>query len=492
MMQGLPLAPWSLGFVAVYLFSLLAIGWFARSRRRDDTLGDYYLGGRTMGLWVLMLTLFATQYSGNALFGFTGQAYRVGFTWLSILHSMIAVVAGYLLFAPQLYRLSKQQQFVTPSDYIDFRFPSRALGVLVVLCLSVVLINYVLAQLKVMGHIVEGLSGGRVDAVWGVVALALIMLVYSSLGGLRSVAWTDAIQGAMMLAGFVLIAVIVQRDMGGWVAAFTELREVAPEKLQPPTGRAAITWFSTVILIGVGASVYPQAIQRIYAARSAATLQKSLAGMAVLPLFAVVVVLALGFVAIARYPGLEGSAADQVMALIMRDLLATGWLGHAVVTLLLSAILAALMSTADSALLALSSIFAKDVYRKYLRPDASDSACTRAGQWLAWGVLGILIWISTLEDLTLYRLFVLKFEILLQIAPAFYLGINFTSLSSRSILLGLCAGLTTAIVGWSAGSMPLGLHPGTLGLMANVLVVVASHYVLPKAQPGVGRGEGLP
>ena len=78
-MQGLPLASWSLGFVAVYLTSVLAVGWFARSRRRDDSLSDYYLGGRSMGLGVLMLTLFATQYSGNALFGFTGQAYRAGF-----------------------------------------------------------------------------------------------------------------------------------------------------------------------------------------------------------------------------------------------------------------------------------------------------------------------------------------------------------------------------------------------------------------------------
>ena len=112
-------------------------------------------------------------------------------------------------------------------------------------------------------------------------------------------------------------------------------------------------------MIGVGASVYPQAIQRIYAAGSADILKKSLAGMAVLPLFAVVVVLALGFVAIARYPGLEGSAADQVMVLILRDVLATGWLGQIVVTLLLGAILAALMSTADSALLSLSAIFAK-------------------------------------------------------------------------------------------------------------------------------------
>lgn len=482
-MQALPLETGSLIFVAAYLLSLLIIGWFASRQRQDKSLGDYYLGGRGMGLWVLMLTLFATQYSGNALFGFTGQAYRTGFTWLAILHSMIAVVAGYLLFAPQLQRLSRQHHFITPNDYIEHRFPSRALSALVALCLVVVLINYVLAQLKVMGLMVEGLSGGEVDAFWGVVVLAIIMMVYSTIGGMRSVAWTDAIQGAMMLMGFILIAIIIQNDMGGWSPAFEQLREIAPEKLAPPDGRGAVTWLSTVILIGIGASVYPQAIQRIYAARSARTLQQSLAGMAVLPLFAVVVVLALGFVAIARFPGLEGAAADQVMALIMRDVLSTGWFGHVVVTLLLGAILAALMSTADSALLALSSIFAKDLYGKYLRPSASDAACAKAGQWCAWLILAGLVWLSTQENLTLYRLFVLKFEILLQIAPAFYLGVNFPSLRSTPLMLGLVTGLCVAVGGWSFGWMPLGLHPGTLGLLCNGLMIIIAHYVYSSKTP---------
>jgi SSS family transporter len=475
-MQALPLQAGSFIFIGCYLLSLLIIGWFASRERRDRSLGDYYLGGRGMGLWVLMLTLFATQYSGNALFGFTGQAYRVGFTWLAILHSMIAVVAGYLLFAPQLQRLSRQQYFITPNDYIEYRFPSRALSVLVALCLIVVLINYVLAQLKVMGLMVEGLTGGQVDAFWGVVVLAIIMMVYSTMGGMRSVAWTDAIQGAMMLTGFILIALIIERDMGGWAPALGQLSAVAPEKLTPPDGRGAVTWLSTVILIGIGASVYPQAIQRIYAARSSQTLRRSLAGMAVLPLFAVVVVLALGFVAIARFPGLEGSAADQVMALIMRDVLSTGWFGQAVVTLLLGAILAALMSTADSALLSLSSIFAKDIYGKYLRPNASDAECARVGQWWAWIILGALVWVSTQEDLTLYRLFVLKFEILLQIAPAFYLGVNFSSLRAMPLILGLVTGLCVAVSGWSLGWMPFGLHPGTLGLLVNVLVIMIAQY----------------
>ena len=81
------------------------------------------------------------------------------------------------------------------------------------------------------------------------------------MGGMRSVAWTDAIQGAMMLTGFILIALIIERDIGWWAPALGQLSAVAPEKLTPPDGRCAVTWLSTVILIGIGASVYPQAIQ---------------------------------------------------------------------------------------------------------------------------------------------------------------------------------------------------------------------------------------
>ena len=145
------------------------------------------------------------------------------------------------------------------------------------------------------------------------------------------------------------------------------------------------------------------------------------------------------------------------------------------VTLLLGAILAALMSTADSALLTLSSIFAKDIYGKYIRPTASDAGCARVGQWCAWLILGGLVWLSTQENLTLYRLFVLKFEILLQIAPAFYFGVNFPSLRTTPIMLGLVTGLCVAVSGWSLGWMPFGLHPGTVGLLCNVLMIMSAH-----------------
>jgi SSS family solute:Na+ symporter len=163
------------------------------------------------------------------------------------------------------------------------------------------------------------------------------------------------------------------------------------------------------------------------------------------------------------------------MALILRDTLAFGWQGVAIVTVMLAAILAALMSTADSALLSFSSIFAKDIYGNLIDPSSPEERLTRIGQRCAWLVLAAMVFISTREDVTLYRLFVLKFELLLQVAPAFYLGVTNGRIGGEAIYWGLIAGLMVAVVGWALGVMPLGLHPGTLGLAVNLFVVGILH-----------------
>ena len=479
-MSELPLGPGALLFLGLYVLSLIAVGAWGRLRRQENSLSDHYLGGRDIGLGVLVLTLFATQYSGNSLFGFTGQAYRQGLTWLVILHAMIFVVVGYLLFAPRLQQVARNHLLITPPDYVFLRFPSPALRLIVSLCMIFALANYTLAQLKVMGHAVVGLSGGQISPLQGVLILALIMLVYENLGGLRSVAWTDAIQGLLLLLGFGLILFMIERQLGGLAPALAQVSETAPDKLRPPDPMGAVKWISMVVLIGVGASVYPQAIQRIYAARNGDALRRSMAMMALVPMLAVVSVLALGFVAIARYPGLEGAAADQVMALLLRDLLATGWLGSAVVTVMLAAILAALMSTADSALLALSSMVANDIYRHHWRPQARQAELTRVGKVSSWVVLALLVWVSTREHLTLVRLLVLKFEVLIQVAPAFYLGLNVPAVRTAPILAGVIAGLLTSLLLWSKGVQLGGLHPGVVGLMANLAVVGCVQWLGPK------------
>ena len=129
---------------------------------------------------------------------------------------MTAVVAAYLTFALKLYRLSDEKKFLTPCDFIQHRYNNQLLTLLVCLIMIAVLCNFVIAQLIAMGRAVEGLSPieGTNTFEYGVLGLAAIMVVYGSLGGIRAVAWTDAIQGIILFFGFFFLLILMFENFG--------------------------------------------------------------------------------------------------------------------------------------------------------------------------------------------------------------------------------------------------------------------------------------
>ena len=147
------------------------------------------------------------RYSGNTFFGVAGATYRLGFAWLIAVHYMLSVIVFYLAFAPKLHRLSHDRGYLTPVDYLQDRFGSRAISLIASVVMIVALSNYLLAQLMTMGRALQGLAGPYGDQAYnyGVVGLALIMVIYGTLGGLRAVAWTDVIQGSVLLVGFLVL-----------------------------------------------------------------------------------------------------------------------------------------------------------------------------------------------------------------------------------------------------------------------------------------------
>ncbi len=264
-----------LGNVAVALFTALAlvvaIGY--RSRRAGkQALSDFYLAGRGLGGFVLLLTLYATQYSGNTLLGYPGEAYRVGFSWVMSIGFMMAVIVVYQLFAPRLHLVARQHGFVTPGDWITHRFRSPILTLLANIMLVVAISNYLLAQLMAMGHVTEGLSGGAVPYWVGVVSLTLVVIIYETVGGMRAVAWTDCVQGGMLAVGLVGLLVVVAPTPGHLEELTRAIAVTQPDKVAVPSWEVCRNWFSTILLIGCSAAVYPHAVQRIYAAQSLATL----------------------------------------------------------------------------------------------------------------------------------------------------------------------------------------------------------------------------
>ena len=466
--------------VGAYLAVLVWVGYATRRRSAGAGLGDFYLAGRNLGGFVLLLTLYATQYSGNTLLGYPGEAFRLGYAWVMSVGFMMAIIVVYLVFAPRLQLLARRHAFVTPGDWIAHRFGSPPLTLLANVLLVVAISNYLLAQLMAMGHVTEGLSGGAVPYWAGVVLLTLVVIVYETVGGMRAVAWTDCVQGIMLLvglAGLLLAVVPTPAHLGELTAA---VAAAAPEKAAVPSWEVSRNWFSTILLIGFSGAVYPHAIQRIYAARDAATLKRAFSIMVFLPLVTTGVMFMVGILAISELPA--GGDADQVMPALLTAWSTRSVLLFALCVLVITAVVAAVMSTADSVLLSLSSILAKDILGATLLAGASEERLTRAGKQLSWAVVAVLVVIALAPRVTLWGLTEIKMEILAQVAPLFVLGVTWRRLTTPAALSGMLAGCATYAGLLLAGRPEVwDVHAGIVALAVNVAVCGVVSQLRPAA-----------
>ena len=485
-MNNIPLGSAELGFIALYLVSLIGIGYWGMRARTENSLKDFYLAGSGVGFMVLVLTLYATQYSGNTLFAFTGKTFRIGYAWLMSVHFMTSIIVVYLVFAPKLHRLAKRETFITPADYLQHRFSHHPYTVLASITMVLAISNYLLAQLTAMGLLLQGMTDDidpQTAFVAGVIFLAVIMLVYETLGGFRAVAWTDLIQGSILMIGFVILLFIVLDHFGGLGKSYELLRSAEPEKVAVPDARTNLRWFSYIIVVGLGGALYPQAIQRIYAARSQRVLRNGVATMAFLPLTASLIAVLVGITAAAStepsLASLTNTESDRVFSEICRIVMDKSDLHRWLIVVLLAAVLAALMSTADSVLLSVSSMLTKDIYHRQINPNASEARLTMIGKSISWVVVavmaGVAIYLNSLENKpTLVKLMDMKFDMLMQLAPGFILGAYWRGMKSNTPFWGLVCGLICIFALYPIGTLVnWGVHAGIFGLAVNLSVVVA-------------------
>ena len=457
--------------VCVYLLILISVGYLTHRHNHSADLDNFYLAGRNLGGFVLLLTLYATQYSGNTLLGYPGEAFQLGFAWVMSVGFMMAIIVVYLLFAPQLQRIAKQKHFITPGDWITYRFNSPSLTLVANVLLVAAISNYLLAQLMAMGHVTEGLSGGSIPYWVGVLLLTFVVIIYETVGGMRAVAWTDCVQGLMLLVGLIGLLIAVGPTLDHLANLTNEITRTSPEKVVVPSWEISRNWFSTIILIGFSGAVYPHAIQRIYAARSARSLKRAFSVMVFLPLVTTGVMFLVGILAIGELS--DGGDPDQVMPTLL-----TMWAGQSTLlfglsVLVITAIVAAVMSTADSVLLSLSSILAKDIIGTTLLRGASQERLTRTGKILSWVIVSILVGIALSPRVTLWGLTEIKMEILAQVAPLFVLGVTWSRLTTSAAFVGMLAGCATySGLLLTSNPEPWNIHAGVVALGVNLTCCV--------------------
>jgi solute:Na+ symporter, SSS family len=344
--------------LAIYLTVSIGIGLYGRSK--EDSAEDYFVASRKINPWILFCTLAATNFSAFFFLGFAGASYRAGWGFYGIMAMGTSLVGlSILLLGIPIHRLGKEKGYVTPPELIAGETNSKYLGWIYGSVLVVFTLPYLATQPMGAGILLETLSGGEIPYFTGALLLTCVMIIYLVLGGMKSSAMTDVFQGILMFSILIIFVIgfFIHEDIGGFGEAGQSLWDNKPEKF---VREGNFTWqiiFSYTILWPIAVPMFPQLFSRFYIAendkaiRTAAWLYPTV--VPILFLFPVIIGVYGNIVDFNHT--LTKSESDNILPLVLTEY-APLWAG-AIVCI---GAIAAFMSTADSQILAMSSIITKD------------------------------------------------------------------------------------------------------------------------------------
>jgi sodium/pantothenate symporter len=358
---------------ALYLFITFALAHLAHRRSRGGNfLEDFFVAGREIGPWVLALTWTATMASGGTFIGVPALAHTYGWpVMLWICSYMVVATAGMGLLGKRVAEIGRRTGALTFPDLLRDRFESRAIGVISGVAVLILYTSYLVAQYIAGARVIEAVLG--VPYLWGVLAFAITVSLYTVYGGFRAVAWTDSFQAMVMLGGVLLTGFFAVRKIGGLEAVYANLEAQSPEMLSLPGPDgflplpAAISFFCIWALATAG---QPSLVTRFLACRDSASVKRAsfLIGVYILLLYPTIITI--GIVGRALVPNLE--AADHAMPATILAAVPPMLAGF-----VLAAPLAAIMSTISSFLLVSSSAIVRDLYQRNIERPLTDAQARR-------------------------------------------------------------------------------------------------------------------
>ncbi|MBR2488556.1 MAG: sodium/proline symporter PutP [Kiritimatiellae bacterium] len=364
-----------LGSFVGYLFVMLWIGFFFS--KKQSNLGDYYLGGRKMNKWVVALSAQASDMSGWLLMGLPGAIYLGGFSeaWIGI-GLLIGTYLNWKIVAQRLRRYSQVcGDSITIPDFICNRFRDKT-GASRVIAAVIILVFFTFYTAS--GFVGAAKLFSTIFPISYSTALwigAAVVVSYTLLGGYMAVCWTDFIQGSLMFVAIVLVPAIVICDAGGFAATVDSLNEINPflQSLvtNASTGKAVgFIGLVSCMAWGLGYFGMPHILVRFMSINNPAEVKGSrrIAMTWVAISLGAATVIGLVFHLFLKQRGLTladvGNDPEKCFMVMINSIFSNGFAARVFAGVLLSAILAAIMSTADSQLLVSASSFTNDIYRR--------------------------------------------------------------------------------------------------------------------------------
>ena len=451
----------------VYLAFMLGIGVYFFVKSKDGGEKDYFLGGRQMGPWVSALSAGASDMSAWVLMGLPASIYAfgIGQAWVAI-GLAIGYAVSWTVEAPRLRRFTiVANDAITVPQYLTNRFVSKSKA-LQIICAIIFLAAYTIyaaSSMKACGTLFHTVIG--IDATLAMYLAAAIIVGYTFLGGFSAVCWTDFFQGMLMLAALLIAPIFALIVIKGGGAA----ESVAD--LPANYWNLFSSWKDIVSGLGWGLGYFgmPHIIVRFMSVRSDKDLKKSAKIGITWNVLIVIFSVAAGCIGHLLLGEISDSSTVFIqMVRMLFPALISG--------VLLSAILAASMSTADSQLLASASAFASDVYKPVLRKGkASDKEMLWAGRFvvLAISVIAVLI-ASNPNSGTIMGLVENAWGLFgAAFGPAIMLSLFWKRFNFEGAIAGIVTGAVVDVL-WLLCLSSTGIYeiiPGTIaGLIAAIIV----------------------
>ncbi|MEI8348995.1 MAG: sodium:solute symporter family protein [Candidatus Omnitrophota bacterium] len=422
---------WILGGVAFYMLAMLLIGYWASKRVKNAR--DYIVAGGRLGWMLSVGTIFATWFGAETCMGSSGTAFKKGILGVIVdpFGAGLCLIISGLFFAKYFRKLNIE----TIVDYFEMRYGKRVSWFLGLIYIPVYL-GWIGAQLLAFGYILNSLTG--LSLVISILISTAVVIIYTYSGGMWADTMTDLFQGILLIVGLLILFPILIKDIGG--LAFAKANTPREFLYFYPHSTSRLDWlnyFQAWIIVGLGSLPAQDLFQRTMAAKSAkvAKWASILSGV----LYIVIGLMPVFLGIFGRLAFKESSGENILIELSLR------YLSAPLVALMVGALLSAIMSSADSALLAPASIIGHNIIPS-LKPDASEELQLK---WCKLGVplLAVLSLALALYFKNIYKLCQESWGVLLVglVAPMIA-GVYWKKANTQGAIAGAIGGVVAWIL----------------------------------------------
>ena len=469
---------WYLAVIIGYALLLILLGYIIGKHVKGAS--DFFVGGRSFSTGLLFTTLIAANIGAGSTVGVTGLAFKHGVSswWWIGCSGLGSLILAYIV-GPAVWKVAKKQNLYTMGDYLDLRYSHAFRGVTSTM-MAIGTLALFSGQLLGIAWILNVVAG--IEKLYGIIIAAVVVTLYFSAGGLKSAAIVNIIELLVIVLGFC-IAVPFALD---YVGGLQGLQAAVTKNMGDPVRSAAyFSWdgIGTSAILGYflmltpAFCISPGLVGKVYSAKDETAVKVGTLLNGIVQLLFAFLPMIIGMCAYAAFPTMP----NQELALpkVMKEMLPP-----VISALALAAIFAAEVSTCDTVLYMLATSLSKDLYKTFIRPEATDEQLLAASRKITvvCGILGIFIAYYMANIITALAIFYSLMTV--SLAAPFLFGLFTDKASTKgafaSAIIGVAVVLGLRIFNGGKG---IGiLNATSLGILVAAVIMLLSLYVFPKKQ----------